>query len=148
MSSSSSGQVNTELVDPAEQERLVSQIITDAGAALAVPLALLGDRLGLFVALASDGSATPAQLADRTGLTERYLREWLLVMAAAGYVTYDGNDGDGSARAARYRMSPAQVEVLTNPDSPDYVVGVFQSTSSATRMLDRLTEVFRTGEGI
>lgn len=148
MSSSSASQVNAELVDPAEQERLLSQIVTDAGAAMAVPLALLGDRLGLFAALASAGPATAAELADRTGLAERYVREWLLVMATAGYVTYEGNDVNGSARSARYRMSPAQAEVFTNRDSPACMVGVFQSMSSATRMLDRLTEVFRSGEGI
>lgn len=148
MSIPTSSQVSGELVDSAEQERLLGQIVTDAGAALAVPLALLGDRLGLFVALASNGPATAAQLADRTGLAERYVREWLLVMATAGYVTYEGNDADGSARSARYRMSPTQVEVFTKPDNPAYMMGVFQSTSAATRMLDRLTEAFRTGDGI
>src|ERR1700754_2452687 len=148
MSSTSLNRVNAELVDPAERERLLSQIVTDAGAALAVPLALLGDRLGLFVALASGGSATAAELADRTGLAERYVREWLLVMATAGYVTSEGNDGSGSAQSARYRMSPVQAEVFTNPDSPAYMAGMFQNMSAATRTLDRLTEVFRTGEGI
>lgn len=139
-------------VDPDALMKLVGQVIADAGGALILPLALLGDRLGLFSALASGGPATSAQLAERTGLTERYLREWLLAMAAAGYVTYEGGDaptdGGRSAASARYRLSPEQAEAFTNPDSPGYVAGAFQNLTAATRVLDRLTEAFRTGAGI
>ena len=91
---------------------------------------------------------TAEQLAAETGLSERYLREWLLAMAAAGYVVYDGSGTDGSARSARYRLSPEQAEVFTNPDSPAYIAGAFQNLTAGTRMLDRLTEAFRTGDGI
>lgn len=135
-------------IDPTVLEALVGQIITDAGAALVVPLGLLGDRLGLFDALAGLEPVTAEQLAAETGLSERYLREWLLAMAAAGYITYDGSDMDESAPSARYRLSPEQAEVFTNPDSPAYVAGALQNLTAATRMLDRLTESFRTGEGI
>jgi SAM-dependent methyltransferase len=139
-------------LDPRALEELVGQVISDAGGALTLPLALLGDRLGLFVSLASAGPATAAELAERTGLTERYLREWLLAMAAAGYVTYQGGEpgteDPDSARSARYGLSPEQTEAFTNPDSPGYVVGAFQNLTAATRMLDRLTEAFRTGDGI
>jgi 2-polyprenyl-3-methyl-5-hydroxy-6-metoxy-1,4-benzoquinol methylase len=139
-------------VDPDALMQLIGQVIADAGGALILPLALLGDRLGLFSALASGGTATSAQLAGRTGLTERYLREWLLAMAAAGYVTYEGSDAvtdsNGSAASARYRLSPEQAEAFTQPDSPGYVAGAFQNLTAATRMLDRLTEAFRTGAGI
>jgi 2-polyprenyl-3-methyl-5-hydroxy-6-metoxy-1,4-benzoquinol methylase len=106
----------------------------------------------LFSALASGGPATSAELAERTGLTERYLREWLLAMAAAGYVTYEdvggGADGGRSAASARYRLSPEQAEAFTNPESPGYVAGAFQNLTAATRVQDRLTEAFRTGAGI
>ncbi|MBO0848302.1 MAG: methyltransferase domain-containing protein [Pseudonocardia sp.] len=139
-------------VDQAALERLIGQVISDAGGALTVPLALLGDRLGLFAALASGGPATAAVLAERTGLVERYVREWLLAMAAAGYVTYQGGEPGAadpdSASAARYRLSAEQAEAFTNPDSPGYLAGAFQNLTAATRMLDRLTEAFRTGEGI
>lgn len=135
-------------VDPAALEQLLGRVIGDAGGALILPLALLGDRLGLFSALAAAGPVTPAELAERTGLNERYLREWLLTMAAAGYVTYERANGDPSPRAARYRLSPEQAEAFTNPDSPGYVAGGFQNLTAATRMLDRLTEAFRTGAGI
>lgn len=135
-------------VDPDALMGLVHQVIGDAGGAMVLPLARLGDRLGLFTALASGGPATSAQLAERTGLAERYLREWLLAMAAAGYVTYEDSSGDGSAATARYRLSPEQAEAFTNPDSPAYVAGAFQNLTAATRVLDRLTEAFRTGAGI
>ena len=139
-------------VDPDALMALIGQVITDAGGALIVPLALLGDRLGLFSALASGGPATSGELAERTGLTERYLREWLLAMAAAGDVTYLASDAgpndDQSAASARYRLSAEQAEAFTNPDSPGYVAGAFQNLTAATRVLDRLTEAFRTGAGI
>ena len=135
-------------VDPAALGELIGRVIGDAGGALILPLALAGDRLGLFSALASAGPVTPGELAERTGLNERYLREWLLAMAAAGYVTYAGANGDPSPRAARYRLSPEQAEAFTNPDSPGYVAGGFQNLTAATRMLDRLTDAFRTGAGI
>jgi SAM-dependent methyltransferase len=135
-------------VDPAALEELIGRVIGDAGGALILPLALLGDRLGLFSALAAAGPVTPAELAERTGLNERYLREWLLAMAAAGYVNYEAANGDSSPRAARYRLSPEQTEAFTNPDSPGYVAGGFQNLTAATRVLDRLTDAFRTGAGI
>lgn len=141
-----------QVVDPEVLEQLVGQVISDIGGALTVPVALIGDRLGLFADLASDGPATPAALAERTGLAERYVREWLLAMAAAGYVTYDGGEAGAanpdSASAGRYRLSPEQAEAFTNPDSPAYLAGAFQNLSAATRVVDRLTEAFRTGEGI
>lgn len=138
-------------VDPEKLEQLVGKVIGDLGALVTMPLALLGDRLDLFTTLATSGPVTAAELAELTGMQERYLREWLLAMAASGYVTHVGSaeDDDADPRAtARYELSPEQTEILTNPDSPAYVVGAFQNMTAATRMLDRLTEAFSTGEGI
>lgn len=132
-------------VDPERLEELVHHVVADAGATITAPLALLGDRLGLFAALAADGPLTARQLADRTGLVERYVREWLPAMAASGYVTHDGGD---TPEEARYRLSPEQRDAFTNPDSPAYLAGLFQDLTAATRVLDRLTDDFRTGEGI
>ncbi|WP_028927215.1 class I SAM-dependent methyltransferase [Pseudonocardia acaciae] len=138
-------------VDFEALQRLVGQVITDIGGAVTAPLALLGDRLGLFTELASGGPATPTALAKRTGLVERYVREWLLAMAASGYVTYEGGEPGAadpdSAGSGRYRLSPEQADAFTNPASPGYVIGAFQNLTAGTRMLDRLTEAFRTGEG-
>ncbi|WAL66793.1 methyltransferase domain-containing protein [Amycolatopsis cynarae] len=139
----------TRTVAPDRLEELVGRVVTDVGAAMIVPLALVGDRLGLFTALADGEPVTAGQLARRTGLVERYLREWLLAMATAGYVTYEGGGtGPDGKRSARYRLSPEQAEAFTNPDSPGYVAGAFQNLTAATRVIDRLTEAFRSGEGI
>lgn len=140
----------TEVVDQEALGALLERVIGDAGGALILPLALLGDRLNLFNALAdAETPVTARELAERTGLSQRYLQEWLLAMATAGYVTYAGaTDGNRSARAARYRLTPEQVEAFTNPDSPAYIAGALQNLTAATRMLDRLTEAFRTGAGI
>ncbi|MEW2506042.1 MULTISPECIES: methyltransferase domain-containing protein [unclassified Amycolatopsis] len=130
-------------------DELLGQVTRDAAGAVTLPLALVGDRLGLFSALASGEPVTAGELAERTGMVERYLREWLLAMAAAGYVTYtDGGSGPEAKRTARYRLSPEQADAFTNPDSPGYVAGMFQSMTAGARVVDRLTEVFRTGEGI
>jgi SAM-dependent methyltransferase len=140
----------SEAVDEARLEELIGQVGRDAAGAVALPLAFVGDRLGLFSTLAAGGPVTSEELAERTGLAERYLREWLLAMAAAGYVTYTDGGGSGpeAKRTARYRLSPEQAEAFTNADSPGYVAGMFQNMTAATRVVDRLTEVFRTGEGI
>jgi 2-polyprenyl-3-methyl-5-hydroxy-6-metoxy-1,4-benzoquinol methylase len=127
---------------------LQERIIADAGGAMAIPLALLGDRLGLFGALAGGGPATASELAERTGLAERYVREWLLVMAASEYITYQNDAERTSATTARYYLTPEQATFFTDPESPYYMVGAFQTFSSAPRTFDRLVEAFRTGDGI
>lgn len=133
---------------PVDEERLgalLGQVVGDLGGALAVPLVLLGDRLGLFAALAGAGRVTAPDLARRTGLSERYLREWLLAMAASSYVDHLGADDRGEPQ---YELSPEQVELFVNADSPAHVAGGFQNLSAATRSLDRLVEAFRTGSGM
>jgi SAM-dependent methyltransferase len=142
------GPTGTRPLDEQRLEQLLHQIVADAGAALTLPLALLGDRLDLFGTLGSAGPLTSAGLAGATGCTERYVREWLRVMAAAGYVTLlPGEDAEDPA-TARFELSPEQAEAFTRPDSPAYVAGAFQNLTAATRVLDRLTEAFRTGAGI
>src|SRR3954470_8602994 len=78
-----------------DEERLgalIGQVVGDIGSFLTVPLVLLGDRLGLWARLDAAESVTSAELAQASGLDERYLREWLLAMAASGYVTYRGDN--------------------------------------------------------
>src|SRR4051812_23121821 len=114
--------IKTTAVDQARLEELLGQIARDGAGARAYPLALVGDRLGLFSTLAAGEPVTSTELAERTGLAERYLREWLLAMAAAGYVTYTGGgSGPDAKRTARYQLSPEQAEAFTNADSPAYV---------------------------
>ena len=127
-------------VDLARLEQLVGRVVVDLGAAWAAPLVRLGDRLGLFTAMADGATTTPDALAERTGTAPRYVAEWLLAMAASGYVEHRGDD--------RYGLSPEQVACFTDEDSPAYVVGGFQLQTAGVRAADRLTEAFRSGAGM
>ena len=76
-------------MDEAKLNELVGQMLTDLGGAFSVPLVRIGASLGLYKALREDGPLTSSELAHKTGLAERYLREWLSANAASGYVEYD-----------------------------------------------------------
>ncbi|MGH7917520.1 MAG: class I SAM-dependent methyltransferase, partial [Candidatus Binataceae bacterium] len=113
----------------------------DFGAALTVALAYIADRLGIFQALADGGALTSEQLASRTGLNERYIREWLATMAAANYVDY-------AAGAHAFSLNPAQRTVLLDQRSPLNMAGGFQYAIACIRQLPALTEAFRHGGGV
>ena len=118
----------------------VGQAVGDFGALLTGALVVIGDKTGLFKAMAGEGSVTPAELAERSGCRERYVREWLSGLAAAGYVAYDG---DG-----RYSLPEVQTIALTDESSPAYVVGGFQAMLGATRAVPKIIERFRNGDGL
>jgi SAM-dependent methyltransferase len=128
-------------MDENKLNEIVGQAVSDFGSLLTSALVVLGDRLGLYRALAAaDRPLTSTELADAAGCAERYVREWLNGQAASGYVTYDGD--------RRYSLSEEQVIALTDETSPACVVGGFQAMFAATRAVDRLTDAFRTGEGL
>ncbi len=120
---------------------LLNQMIGDMGAAAMAPLVVLGDRLGLYRVLAADGSMTTDQLAQKTGTTERYIREWCAAQAGSGYIKYDGSTG-------AFSMTPEQIAVFADPESPAYLIGGFLSIEAMAHDEPRLTEAFKTGEGI
>jgi SAM-dependent methyltransferase len=130
------------VLDEGRVKRLVERVITDLGAVAAASLVVIGERLGLFGALGDGRWVTSADLAGRTGMVERNVREWLAAMAASGYVTY-GGDG-------RYRLSPEQAAVFTDEESPVFMLGGFQVFTAATRpeTRDRLEAAFRSGVGV
>ena len=132
--------VDRPVVDEAKLQALVGKAIGDLGATLSTAMISIGDRLGLFKALASGGAATPAELAARTGTVERYVREWLAAAAAGGYVEYDPESG-------RFSLSPEQRTALADETSPYCVLGGFESILAATRAEPMIAERFRTGEG-
>ena len=113
----------------------------DVGGTLLTALAHLGDRLGLYRAMADGRPVRPAELAERTGTHERNVRVWLSAMAAGGYVAYD-------AESERFRLPPVQAEVLTDETSPYCVLGAFQSYTNVVQMVERLEQAFRSGCGI
>ncbi len=128
-------------IDEQRLNTLLGRAITDFGATSTAPLVLIGDKLGLYRALAKDGPATSTELAARTGTRERYVREWLNAQAASGYVNYLPESG-------RYELTPEQAMLFADEDSPAFIIGGFQTALAAGRVADKLTEAFRTGEGI
>ena len=133
-------------IDPDQLQSLVEQAVGDFGAVLGAALVVVGDRLGLYRALAEHGSSTPAELATATGTVERNVREWLSAQAAAGYVTYDGPQDSGADD--RFSLSPEQAEAFTNQGSPAFVVGGFQVVTAAAKADEKITEAFRGGKGL
>jgi hypothetical protein len=104
-------------------------------------LVVLGDELGIYTALAEIGPVAPQELAEKTNLNERHLREWLSAQAASGYVTYD------AARNA-FSLTPEQAAVFSDPDSPAAMTGGFYGVSAVYHDEPLVAESFRTGAGI
>ncbi len=128
-------------IDEQKLHDLLGRAVVDFGAVSIAPLVLIGDQLGLYRALAEHGPMTSAELAAHTDTHERYVREWLNAQAASGYVNYLADSG-------RYELTPEQALAFANEDSPVFLVGAFQTALAAGRIADKLTDAFRTGEGI
>jgi SAM-dependent methyltransferase len=128
-------------IDQAKLDEFLGRFVADLGAVFAAPAVVAGDRLGLYKGLAAAGPSTPAELAARTGTSERYLTEWLRGQAAGGYVTYD-------PAADRYRLSEEQAFALADETSPAFVPGAFQVATSTIKDEPRITEAIRTGDGL
>jgi SAM-dependent methyltransferase len=101
----------------------------------------MGDKLGLYREMAGSGPVTPAELAERTGCAERYVREWLNAQAAGGYVEYEADSG-------RYVLPPEQAIALTDEESPAYLPGFFQMALGSVNDSPRIAQAARTGEGV
>ncbi len=127
-------------VDAEKMMGYVHQAVGDFGSILSGALIVIGDKLGLFKAMSDTGPVTPAELALKTGTTERYVREWVSGLAAAGYVDYAG---DG-----RYELNEEQAIVFADETSPAYVIGGFQGMLAATRIVPKAVDAFRTCDGI
>src|SRR5260370_38221450 len=83
-------------VDQAKLEDFIGKALGEWGATLGVLLAFVGDKLGLFKAMAGVGPLTPEELARKTGTHPRIIKEWLAAEAAGGYVTYDAKTANAS----------------------------------------------------
>ncbi|MEU9114613.1 methyltransferase domain-containing protein [Streptomyces sp. NPDC048483] len=131
----------TDRTDEDRMREFLEQVITDGGAAVAGLCTSLGDRLGLYTAMAGAGPLTSAQLAVRTGLVERYVREWLAAQVAGGYVTY-------APATDTYELPDEHAAVLADPNSPHYAAGFFTMLQALYATEDALMDAFRTGEGV
>jgi SAM-dependent methyltransferase len=128
-------------IDGAKLEQFVFRAVDEVGATLNAALVVMGDKLGLYKALAGAGPLTPTELAERTETAERYVREWLNQQAAGGYVEYDPETG-------RYTLPPEQTVALTDSDSPAYLPGFFQIALGSVLDSPRITEAARSGNGV
>jgi SAM-dependent methyltransferase len=129
------------VIDETRVEAFVERIVDEIGAAVNVPLTVIGARLGLYAAMADGAPVTTAELAERTRTHERYVREWLAAQAAGGYVTYD-------AAAETYALPPEHAAVLADESSPVYQGGMFQTASAVIQAQDRVADRFRSGDGL
>ena len=136
-----SGQPAGQEIDQAKLDAFLGKVLADWGATASAALVVIGDRLGLYRAMAGAGPFTPAELAARTGTAERYIREWLLNQAAGGYVAYDPASG-------RYALPPEQALALADEDGPAFVAGGFEIMTAILRAEPQLAEAFRTGRGL
>lgn len=119
----------------------MGKMVGDMGAALGTALVVLGDKLGLYKALAENGPLTSEQLAKRTNTKERYVREWLAAQAASNYIEYH-------PETTTFSMTPEQAAVFADEDSPAHACGGFYSIASVIADEPKVTQAFRTGDGI
>jgi 2-polyprenyl-3-methyl-5-hydroxy-6-metoxy-1,4-benzoquinol methylase len=127
-------------IDGEKLMQFVFRAVDEVGATLNTALVVMGDKLGLYRALAGTDGLAPAELAERTGTTERYVREWLNAQAAGGYVQYDADSG-------RYSLAPEQAVALTDSDSPAYLPGFFQIALGSVIDSPKILEHVRNGGG-
>jgi len=135
--------MSTSAVSPLDMNRLnefIGRFVTDLGAAVHTGMVVIGEKLGLYKALAR-GPMSPAELADRTGTDERYIREWLASQAAGGYISYD-------EKTHKFSLSAEQAFALATEDSPAYLPGAFELALGSLAAVPRIAESFRTGAGM
>jgi SAM-dependent methyltransferase len=134
----------TDAAPAVNEDRLnafMGQFVQDLGAALSVATVVIGDKLGLYKAMADSKPVTSAELAGRTGTDERYVREWLSSQAASGYVVYD-------AASDRFTLPPEQSLALAQEDSPAFIPGAFQLAASVIKDVPKIEAAFRSGDGV
>ncbi len=128
-------------LDEQKLEAFVERVVLDVGTAMRGGLMYIGDRLGIFAALAQSGSVTPAELAQRTGLSERYLREWLGAMATAEYVEHD-------SERDTYFLPPEHALALADEEFPFFTGGLVQMVVPTVAVAPQVAEAFKTGRGV
>ena len=128
-------------INEAKLQELLGKMLGEVGAAMGIGLVLLGDKFGMYKALAANGPLTSAELASRTGTAARYVREWAAAQAAGGYINFD-------SATERYSISPEQALVLADENGPAFFPGMFEIAAAAARDLPKIEAAFRTGAGV
>jgi 2-polyprenyl-3-methyl-5-hydroxy-6-metoxy-1,4-benzoquinol methylase len=127
-------------IDESKLNEFLGKAVSDLGAAMSATLVLVGDRLGLYKALAQ-GALTSVELAQRTGANERYVREWLGNQGASGYIQYDAANG-------KWSMTPEQALCLADPNGPVDLPGAYNIVEATFHALGRTLENFKSGNGM
>ncbi|MCP4092867.1 MAG: methyltransferase domain-containing protein [Planctomycetes bacterium] len=128
-------------INESKLHELLGQMVGDMGAAAVAPLVIIGDRLGLYKALAAHGPSSTQQIADVTGTTERYVREWCAAQAGSGYIELDAASGD-------FSMTPEQQAVFADENSPACMTGGYHAIASLFIDQPKIENAFKTGEGV
>lgn len=128
-------------INPQKLEAFMGKAVSEMGAAMNAALIVLGDRLGLYKAMAGVGPMTPTEVASKTSTNERYVREWMNAQAAGGILEYD-------AATARFLLPDEHAFALADDSSPAFIPGAFEIVQSMLIDEPRLREAFRTGEGV
>ncbi|HTT31331.1 MAG TPA: class I SAM-dependent methyltransferase [Solirubrobacteraceae bacterium] len=131
----------TQEIDQARLDEFLGRFVGDLGAALSAALVVIGDRLGLYRAMADGGAVTAAELAVRTGTDERYVREWLSNQAAGGYVSYD-------PALEQFFLSPEQSFALAEEGSPAFMPGAFQVATALVKDEEKIEAAFVGRHGV
>jgi SAM-dependent methyltransferase len=127
-------------VDPDKLMQFVFRAVDEVGATLNAALVVMGDKLGYYRDLAAHGPTTAVALAERTGTSEPYAREWLNAQAAGDYVAYDPG-------TRTYRLPPEQAVALTDESSPAFLPGFFQIALGTVHGTSQILEAARSGAG-
>ena len=128
-------------LDMDKLNQFIGQFVTDLGATVHAGLVVIGEKLGLYKALAAAGPMTSAQLAAKTNTDERYVREWLSSQAAGGYITYDDATN-------KFSMTEEQAFTLANEASPAYLPGAFELALGSLAAVPRIADSFHSGAGM
>ncbi|MCW2621787.1 MAG: class SAM-dependent methyltransferase [Frankiales bacterium] len=131
----------TRPIDPDLLMAFVGRAVDEVGATLNTALVVLGDALGFYRAMADGRPVTATELAEQTGTSEHYTREWLAAQAAGGYLTYDAGPG-------RYTLPAEHAVALTDETSPAYLPGFFQLAHGTVRDAPAILDAARHGDGL
>src|SRR5919199_2829683 len=131
----------TQTIDEQRVEKFVERVVLDVGTAMRGGLLYIGDRLGIFKAMAESGPVTPEELAERTGLDERYLREWLGSLTTAEYIEH-------GAEAGTYHLPPEHALPLADEEFPFFAGGFLQIVVPTVSVAPQVAEAFKTGGGV
>ncbi len=128
-------------INEAKLNEFMGKAVGDIGAAMSAALVVIGDRLGIYKAMAALGPATPGEIGKKAGISERYIREWTLNQAAGGYISYD-------AKSGKFFLSEEQAFAFANDESPAALAGAFEIIGAIHRDTSKVQAAFASGKGI